>query len=103
MLTKEAVIELLQGIFPHLAGAYGVRKIAIFGSFAHGKPQPTSDVDLLVELDRGLGLRFMDMAEEIENKLGRKVDILTKEGLQDIRIPQVKKSITETMEYVCPA
>lgn len=103
MLTKEAIIELLKSMFPHLAGAYGVRKIAIFGSFAHGTAQPTSDVDLLVELDRGLGLRFMDMADELEKRLGRKVDILTKEGLQDIRIPHIKKNITETMEYVCPA
>ncbi|OQY03610.1 MAG: hypothetical protein B6I25_07860 [Planctomycetales bacterium 4572_13] len=101
--TKKTVIDLLRGVFPALAGSYGVRRIALFGSFAKGTPQPESDVDLLVELDRPLGLRFVDMADFLEETLGRKVDILTPDGLADIRLPHISKTITETMEYVCPA
>ena len=103
MQTKQVVIETLCGIFPHLADTYGVRKIALFGSFVTGTPKEKSDVDLLVEFDRPLGLRFMEMADYLEEKLGRKVDILTPEGLLDIRIPHIRKTISETLEYVCPA
>lgn len=101
--TKKAVVDLLRGIFPALSSSYGVRRIALFGSFAKGTPQPESDVDLLVELDRPLGFRFVEMADFLEETLGRKVDILTPDGLADIRLPHINKTITETMEYVCPA
>jgi predicted nucleotidyltransferase len=101
--TKQTVVDLLRAVFPSLAGSYGVRRIALFGSFAKGTPQPESDVDLLVELDRPLGLRFVDMADFLEETLGRKVDILIPDGLADIRVPHITKTITETMEYVCPA
>lgn len=103
MQTKKTITDVLRGIFPYLTSTYGVRKIALFGSFAAGTPRSESDVDLLVELDRPLGLRFMDMADYLEEKLGRKVDILTGDGLMEIRIPHISKTITETMEYVCSA
>ena len=103
MQTKKMITDALRGIFPYLTGTFGVRKIALFGSFAAGTPRAESDVDLLVELDRPLGLRFMDMADYLEEKLGRKVDILTRDGLMEIRIPHISKTITETMEYVCSA
>jgi predicted nucleotidyltransferase len=94
---------MLREAFPYLASAYGVNKIALFGSFAKGLPRDDSDVDLLIELNRPLGLKFMDMADYLEEKLGRKVDILTRDGLRDIRIPQVSKTISDNLEYVCPA
>ena len=100
-MTKEDIICMLREAFPYLASAYGVRKIALFGSFANGYPRADSDVDLLVELNQPLGLQFMDMADYLEEKLGRKVDILTKDGLLDIRIPQIGKTISENLEYVC--
>ncbi len=94
---------MLREAFPYLTSAYGVSKIALFGSFANGTPRDDSDVDLLIELNRPLGLKFMDMADYLEEKLGRKVDILTRDGLSDIRIPQVGKTISDGLEYVCPA
>jgi predicted nucleotidyltransferase len=103
MPTKEIIVQILREAFPYLASAYGVSRVALFGSFAKGSPRADSDVDLLVELKGPLGLRFMDMADYLEEKLGRKVDILTRDGLLDIRIPQVSKTISENLEYVCPA
>lgn len=102
-MTKEIIISTLREAFPYLESTYGVSKIALFGSFAKGTPKDSSDVDLLVELNRPLGLKFMDMADYLEGKLGRKVDILTRDGLREIRIPQVSKTISDTLEYVCPA
>lgn len=103
MPTKETIILGLREMFPRLAATYGVSRIALFGSFAAGTPDPESDVDLLVELNRPLGFQFMQLADELEEKLGRNVDILTREGLSDIRIPHIKNTISESLEYVCPA
>lgn len=103
MPTKEGIIGILRQMLPHLAEAYGVSKIALFGSFATGTPRSDSDIDLLVELNRPLGFAFMDLADDLEEKLGRKVDILTRDGLADIRVSQIKNTISETLEYVRPA
>lgn len=103
MPTKEVIIGKLRQMLPHLAEAYGVSKIALFGSFAAGTARSDSDIDLLVELNRPLGFGFMDLADELEEKLGRKVDLLTRDGLADIRIPHIKNNISETLHYVRPA
>ncbi len=103
MPTKETIILGLREMFPQLAATYGVSRIALFGSFAAGTSNAESDVDLLVELNRPLGLKFMDLVDELEEKLGRNVDILTPDGLSDIRISYIKNTISESLEYVCPA
>ena len=80
-LTKERILSVLEQEFPHLYDKYGVVRIALYGSFSHGTPTEESDVDLLVELGRPLGLEFVSLAEYLEERLGRKVDLATFETL----------------------
>ncbi|MEO5335633.1 MAG: nucleotidyltransferase family protein [Magnetospirillum sp. WYHS-4] len=62
--------------------AMGVLRIRVFGSFARGEQRPDSDVDVLVELDRPMGLfEFMDLQQHLEALLGRRVDLATPEML----------------------
>ena len=100
MLTKEAIQERLRSNQNHFASKYGVRKIGLFGSYAHGAPDDDSDVDLLVEFDRPLGLRFMEFADELERLLGRRVGLLTPSGLEGIRVRTVAANISRSVEYV---
>ncbi len=100
MLTKEKILEVLQGEFPFLATEFGISKIGLFGSFAKGQPTETSDVDILVEFERPVGFRFIDFAEYLENLLGRKVEVLTPAGIQGIRINRIAKDIAESIVYV---
>jgi len=100
MLTREKILELLQANHPFLAREFGVSKIGLFGSFAKGQPDEISDIDIVVEFDRPIGFRFVDLAEYLENLLGRKVDVLTPAGIQGIRIEPVAKSILESIVYV---
>ena len=56
-----------------------VTKAWLFGSFARGEETPLSDVDILVEFDHGrpIGLlRYAGMWREIEDLIGRKVDLV---------------------------
>ena len=56
-----------------------VVKAWLFGSFARGEETPSSDVDILVQFDHrqpiGL-LRYAGMWREIEELIGRKVDLV---------------------------
>ncbi len=61
---------------------FGVRQVAIYGSFAKGRQTKRSDIDLLVELEKPLGLGFVELAYHLEEALGRKVDLATFASLQ---------------------
>lgn len=79
--TKQRILQILGGELPYLREKYGVVRLALYGSFAQGTPTAKSDVDLLVELSRPLGLEFVALGDYLEEKLGRKVDLLTSETL----------------------
>jgi hypothetical protein len=100
VLTKDQVIKLLRENSPYLAAQYGVKRIGLFGSYAKGSPAEASDVDVVVEFDRPIGLKFVEFAEYLERLLGRKVDVLTPAGIRGIRIRRVAKDIAENIVYV---
>jgi predicted nucleotidyltransferase len=63
---------------------FGVRSMALFGSFARGEAKRTSDIDILVEFDRPVGLfEFARLKLYLEEMLGRKVDLVTPEALRN--------------------
>lgn len=62
------------------------RRIALFGSVARGEAGPTSDVDLLIALRApderpALGLRFFALEQELSDRLGRPVELVTEDAL----------------------
>ncbi len=68
--------ELKKKIQPVLA-KYSVNKAAIFGSFARGEMKEGSDIDILVELLESHSLfDFIAIKQEIEEKIGFKVDLV---------------------------
>jgi predicted nucleotidyltransferase len=71
---REAILQLAD---KH--GAYNVR---VFGSVARGEAGPTSDVDLVVDVQPWVGLEFLGLWDELEDLLGRKVDLLTERALK---------------------
>jgi hypothetical protein len=66
-----------------------VKKAAIFGSFATGTAKKNSDVDILVEFNKPKGLGFVRLKLALEEKLKRKVDILTYSSIH----PYIKKRV----------
>ena len=90
----------LQEKHPYLTAEFGVSKIGLFGSYAKGHSNEASDVDIIVEFEHPIGFRFVELVDYLENLLGRKVDVLTPAGIQNIRIEQVARSITQSIVYV---
>lgn len=62
-----------------------VSKAWLFGSFSRGEEHADSDVDILIVLDHSqpVGLRFFGMWGDLERLLGRKVDLVTEQGLEE--------------------
>ena len=74
-----------------------VKRISVFGSFARGEQTQRSDIDLLIALKTSdkrpvLGLfEFIKLEQELEQKLGCEVDLVTEEGLNLHRKPSIEK------------
>lgn len=99
-MTREKVVGILRKELPYFISEYGVKQIGLFGSYAKGKPAKGSYVDILVEFERPIGLKFVEFAEYIERILGSKTDILTPAGIDGIRIQKVAENIRNSIVYV---
>jgi predicted nucleotidyltransferase len=103
-LDREFILRTLQEELPYLRERYGVVRIALYGSFSHGTPAKTSDVDLLVELGRPLGLEFVSLAQYLEKRLGRKVDLATfdtlNRSLSHPRYSKIAQNVQRTLTDV---
>ena len=100
MNTRDEIMELLRSHLADLRSVYGVLKIGLFGSVAGGNPGPDSDVDIVVEFDRPVGLRFMDLADYLQTILHRRVDLLTPAGIAGIRNKEIAGEIRRSILYV---
>jgi hypothetical protein len=69
---------------------------AIFGSFARGEATEESDIDLLVKFSKPKGWDWLDAAVEIENVLGRKVDLVTENGLH----PRIRERVLKDLQVI---
>lgn len=70
------VPEIKQTLEPVMR-KYAIQRASLFGSFADGTAKPDSDIDLLVELSKPIGLlEFIHIKHELEDLFGRKVDLL---------------------------
>jgi predicted nucleotidyltransferase len=72
------------------ASRRGARHVRLFGSVVRGEARSDSDVDFLVDLDRGRSLLDLGgLLMDLESILGRKVDVVTPAGLR----PRVRASV----------
>lgn len=100
MLTRENIINMLREKLPYLNSEYGVKRIGLFGSFSDGEQDEESDVDIIAEFEKPIGLRFVEFTEYLERLFGRRTDVLTPAGVDGIRNKEIAKEIERTIVYV---
>jgi uncharacterized protein len=96
MLTLRQILDNLRDHRTSLSERYGIRTIAVFGSYVRQEQTPESDVDVIVEFDRPLGLAFVDLADELEGILGTRVDLVSRGAMNQ----KVYESISPDLQYV---
>ena len=72
--------EIAERVTP-VAKEYGIDKMYIFGSYARGEATEESDIDFYIEFSKPMGLKFCSFYSDIEESVGKSVDIITKDGL----------------------
>ena len=83
-MTREEVVAALKPIMPELQ-ALGVRDLRVFGSVARGDTNDASDVDFLVDIADADYSRYCQILEQLEDAIGRKVDLVMVEALKPDR------------------
>lgn len=83
-------IKKLQGMLPELKKKYPIKYIGVFGSYVRGEQSASSDLDILVEFNGSITLLgYARLENELSDKLGIKVDLVSKTALK----PRIGKHI----------
>ena len=80
---------------------FAVRRIGVFGSFAKGTESEKSDIDFYVEFELSeLDLdKYLRLIEYLEKLFNKKIDLVTKDGVESIRIPHIREEIKKEIVY----
>ncbi len=78
--------RILQEHMPELERQYGVASLALFGSYVRGEEREDSDLDVLVDLNRPMGmLAFIALADHLSQLVGKHVDLTTTRSVSERR------------------
>ena len=101
-IIKVKFLEDLKNILrdnkSHIESHFHVKNIGIFGSFARKEETDESDVDLIVEFEKGYKdlFNYIDLKFYLEEILNRRVDLVMKEAVR----PRLRKKIFDEVQYV---
>lgn len=96
MKTLQDIKSSLGSHRNRLFNDYPIKSMAIFGSYSRKEQNDSSDLDIIVEFTDNIGIRFVDLAEDLEKIVGFKVDLVSKKGIKE----KYLKSITQDLIYV---
>ena len=82
----------------YIKRVFHVREIGVFGSFIRGEQTASSDIDVLVEFEKGHKdfFNYMKLRYYLEELLQRKIDLVIKNAVK----PRLRKRIFSEVEYV---
>ncbi|MEO0295115.1 MAG: nucleotidyltransferase family protein [candidate division WOR-3 bacterium] len=95
---KNKIIKKLKEHLPEIKSRFKVKEIGVFGSRIKGKAKKRSDIDILVEFEKGNKTfdNYMELKFYLENLFGCKVDLVLKSALKE----EFKQYILSEVIYV---
>lgn len=89
MGTLADILAVLRRERARLFAKYGLKSMAVFGSATRDDFRPDSDVDIMVEFERPIGIEFVSLADELETIVQRKVDLVTRGSIKERYMPYI--------------
>ncbi len=98
IVSKDDIVAYLRNNKKFLYEKFGVNRIGFFGSFVEGRQTISSDIDLIVEFEKGRKNihAFLRLKRFLEKELSRKVDM----GFEHSLKPVVRENIKGRILYV---
>ena len=85
--------QILQQLKSELSERFHVQSLGLFGSVVRDDYSPASDIDIIVDFDRPVGIEFIDLAQYIEHRLKKKVDLVSRKGVKDKYFKAIEREI----------
>ena len=82
MLVLSEIKQILTYIKPELQSRFNVKRIGLFGSVVRGEQTSNSDIDIIVDFNKPIGIEFIDLATFLENNLKTHVDLVSMNGVK---------------------
>ena len=82
MINLNEIRNILSLLKPELTSKYPIASIGLFGSIVRNDFNEKSDIDIIVEFNDKIGIEFIDLANELEEKLNWKVDLVSRGGIK---------------------
>lgn len=93
MTELKSIQQILTRLKPELTERFFVSSIGLFGSIVRDDFSTHSDIDIVVDFSKPVGIEFIDLADYIETKLKRRVDLISKNGLKPKYFQQIESEI----------
>ena len=93
MADLTSIKQILTELKPELKWKYFVNSIGLFGSIVKAGFTEKSNVDIIVDFGKQVGVEFIDLANYIESKLRKKIDLVSKNGIKPKYFQQIKSEI----------
>ncbi len=88
------ILNILREIKPELVSRFAVASLGIFGSVVRDDfNENSSDVDLIVDFSKPIGIEFVDLADYIEKKINRKVDLVSRNAIRPKYFSQIQNDL----------
>jgi len=94
--SSDEILKFLRDHFEEYKIRYQVKSLGLFGSYSRGDQTEESDIDVLVEFEQPIGLKFCTFANELEHGLNSKVDLVSKKAIK----PKYWTFIENEVRYV---
>ncbi len=101
-----AQIQIPSERLPEFCRRWKIVELALFGSALRSDFKPDSDVDVLVTFEAGAAWSLMDhvrIQDELADLLGRKVDLVSRRGIERSRNYIRRKAILDSAEVIYAA
>lgn len=86
--------HILAGLKEELAAKFNVSSLGLFGSVVRDDFNPiSSDIDIIVDFSRPIGIEFVDLADFLESKLNKPVDLVSRAGVKDKYFKVIEQEI----------
>lgn len=95
-MTARDLLDQHRDAVLRIAAEHGARNVRLFGSVVRGAERSDSDIDVLVSMDSGRSLLdLVALCEDLEELLGRKVDVVSDDGISPyLRAQIVEESVS---------
>jgi predicted nucleotidyltransferase len=88
-----SIREILIQLKPELVEKYHISSIGLFGSIVRNDFNITSDIDIIVDFSKPIGIEFVDLANYIEKNLQQHVDLVSKKGVKEKYFKEIEREI----------